>query len=145
MAITFFSINGAGGGSGGSAVNTDNGISGDGSVATPVILGGKPLTANTTIELAGNTFDFHDIDVPGNSSDASFSEGNIAFNFVLAAGGGSSYSMNPNGLLLRVSSVANNITFLNFVDETIITMGAVAAGITQKLVRIDSTSGKGIE
>lgn len=62
MAITFFSINGAGAGGGASAVNTANGISGDGSVGTPVILGGNPLNQGTTIALAGNSFEFNDND-----------------------------------------------------------------------------------
>lgn len=34
-------------------VNTNNGISGNGSIVTPVILGGKPLTAVTVIDLGG--------------------------------------------------------------------------------------------
>lgn len=76
MAITFFSINGAGGGGGGgSTVNTNNGISGDGSVGTPVVLGGKPLTADTTIVGAGhalsiitdNATDKSEIDISHNS------------------------------------------------------------------------------
>lgn len=61
MAIHFFSINGAGGGGGSSAVNTANGISGDGSVGTPVVLGGNPLNAATSIVLAGHTLDFTDV------------------------------------------------------------------------------------
>lgn len=53
MAITFFSVNGAGfTGGGGGTVNTGNGISGDGSVGTPVILGGL-LDQATIIDLNG--------------------------------------------------------------------------------------------
>lgn len=62
MAINFFSINGTGGGGGGGgAVNTANGISGDGSVGTPVALGGtNPLLANTLIDGGGFALEFND-------------------------------------------------------------------------------------
>lgn len=53
MPINFFSINGAGSGGGSSSVNTANGLSGDGSVGTPVILGGT-INQNTDIELPDN-------------------------------------------------------------------------------------------
>jgi hypothetical protein len=55
MAIQFFSINGTGGSSGTMIVHTNNGISGDGSVATPVVLGGNALTGDTAIDGAGHT------------------------------------------------------------------------------------------
>jgi len=51
---------------GGGTVNTDNGISGDGSVGTPVILGGKPLNQGTIIQLAGFALDFSDSDGTNN-------------------------------------------------------------------------------
>jgi|SRR5579859_16870 len=56
MAIQFFSINGTGGSSGTMIVHTNNGISGDGSVATPVVLGGNALTGDTAIDGAGHGF-----------------------------------------------------------------------------------------
>lgn len=68
-AINFFSINGAGGGGGGSTVNTLNGVTGDGSVATPVELGGKPLAHQTTIDANGN--DFHLSQLNGDNTEVS--------------------------------------------------------------------------
>lgn len=52
MGITFFSVNGAGQQSGVSTVHTSNGISGDGSVGSPVILGGL-LSGATVINPNG--------------------------------------------------------------------------------------------
>lgn len=56
MAINFFSINGTGGGGGGgiTVVHTANGISGDGTVGTPVILGGL---LNQATEIDASDFD----------------------------------------------------------------------------------------
>lgn len=69
MAIIFGNSNGGGGG-GGSTVNTANLISGDGSVGTPVVLGGNAANQNNNLDITGFQFSLNGPNVVAEVSDS---------------------------------------------------------------------------
>lgn len=96
---------GLGGGS--SMVFTANGISGDGTIGTPVILGGNPLNQATTIDLA--TFELNFSSNASPSDSCNFVFGGSLWDFLLLNTGISSFEMNANnnaGVIIASDLVA---------------------------------------
>lgn len=111
-----------------SGVHTNSGISGDGTVGTPIILGGNPLTAPTTIDyniqtlILSGTDGTNSSQMVFDSSDAILSVSNAALNGVMGAtvlpGGHIETVMElQTGTGNKIVSITDNVTGIRIHDD----------------------------